>query len=117
CILVDTPPSISTTKRTQYAKVRHAMNSVIAALNRAESTSFNSASALWRDRAPRAISASRRRLVIFIYCLFSWGEMPIRYTKTGAAARGNWPGFDASTSASGGLEGLDHWQVADFVCI
>src|ERR1035438_7411673 len=116
CILVDTPPSISTTKRTQYAKVRHAMNSVIAALNRAESTSFNSASALWRDRAPRAISASRRRGVIFIYCLFSWGEMPIRYTKTGAATKRNWPSFDASTSASVGLESMDHRQVTDLVC-
>src|ERR1035437_7229253 len=97
-ILGDIPPSISTTKRTQYAKVRHSMNSVIAAANLAESTSLSSASALWRDRAPRAISASRRRVVI---CngrpvvgladpsLRGRGR-PIRYTIAGTADKRNW---------------------------
>src|ERR1035441_4038427 len=107
CILVDIPPSISTTKRTQYAKVRHSMNSVIAAPNRAESTSLSSASALWRDRAPRAISASRCPGVIFIYSLFFGGRCPYDTPKLvlqPSEIGGRKPGFDASTSDSEGSE-------------
>src|ERR1019366_522846 len=111
CILVDTPPSISTTKRTQYAKVRHSMNSVIAPPNRAESTSFNSASALWRDRAPRAISASRRRGVIFIYRLFFGGRGPYDTPKPVAQPREVCLVFALRRVASGGLESMDHWQL------